>query len=236
MEVHSMINPLFTDQKSEADRQTLSLSQKAYEMIRARIVNLDLPPGIILDEGQLQADLGLGRTPIREALLRLSLEKLVTILPRRGIFVNDIGVEDLQQIFEVRIVLEGLAARLAAQRGSEAHWKKIDQVLGRLDEHLYNDSTELLSIDETCHLILYDAANNEILRDTLTALYALSRRLWVFLAISTEDTCSWLMEHAAALEALRNKDAHRAASLIEQHIQSFQEHIQAAVLGTSIPS
>jgi len=230
MEIDSLINPLYKEQKYD------SLSQKAYEMIRARIVNLDLPPGIILDESRLQVDLGLGRTPIREALLRLSLEKLVTIVPRRGIFVNDIGIEDLQQIFEVRIVLEGLAARLAAQRGSEAHWKKIDQVLSRLDKNIDNDNTELLSIDETCHLILYDAANNEILRDSLTTLYALSRRLWIFLAVSTEDTCSWLMEHAAVLEALRNKDATRAASLIEHHIQSFQEQIQAAVLGTSISS
>jgi DNA-binding GntR family transcriptional regulator len=230
MEVDSMINPLFKEQKYD------SLSQKAYEMIRARIVNLDLPPGIILDEGHLQANLGLGRTPIREALLRLSLERLVTIVPRRGIFVNDIGIEDLQQIFEVRIVLEGLAARMAAQRGSEAHWKKIDQVLSRLDTNFNNDNTDLLSIDESCHLILYDAASNEILRDSLTTLYALSRRLWIFLSVSNEDTCSWLMEHAAILEALRKKDATRAASLIEQHILSFQEHIQAAVLGTSISS
>ena len=202
-------------------------------MIRGRIVNLQLPPGQILDENHLQIELGLGRTPIREALLRLSHEKLVTIVPRRGIFVNDIGIEDLQKIFEARIVLESLAARLAAQRGTDAHWMKMELALSRLDQHQHTDNTELLSIDESCHLILYDAANNEFLRDTLTALYALSKRLWIFLAVSTQDTCSWLREHTAVLDALRTRDAARAGFLIEQHIQSFQEHTQAAILGTS---
>ena len=228
--------PLFSETRSETDRQNLSLSQKAYEMIRARIVNLQLPPGQFLDENRLQIDLGLGRTPIREALLRLSHEQLVTIVPRRGIFVNDIGIEDLQKLFEVRIVLEGLAARLAAQRGTEAHWRQMGLALSRLDHNQSVDNSVLLSIDEACHLVLYDAASNEILRDTLTTLYALSKRLWVFLAVSTQDTCSWLMEHTAILDALRSKDAARAGVLIEQHIQSFQEHIHAAILGTSLPS
>ena len=236
MEPDSINNSFFNDPKSIAERQNLSLSQQAYELIRTKIVNLQLPPGQILDENRLQVDLGLGRTPIREALLRLSHERLVTIIPRRGIFVTDIGIEDLQQIFEVRIVLEGLAARLAAQRGTDAHWKKMDQVLSKMDQHQNSDNSELLTIDETCHMILYDAANNEILRDTLTALYALSKRLWIFLAVSTQDTCSWLMEHAAILDALRAKDVPRAGALIEQHIQSFQELIQAAVLGRSVPS
>jgi len=205
-------------------------------MIRGRIVNLQLPPGQILDENRLRIELDLGRTPIREALLRLSHEKLVTIVPRRGIFVNDIGVEDLQQIFEMRIILESLAARLAAQRGTDAHWKQMELALNRLDQHQRTNNLELLSIDETCHLILYDAAKNEFLRDTLTSLYALSKRLWIYLAVSTQDTCSWLMGHTAILDALRTKDAVRAGFLIEQHIQSFQEHIQVAVLGTSTPS
>jgi DNA-binding GntR family transcriptional regulator len=228
--------PVFSESRSEAVRQNLSLSQKAYEMIRARIVNLQIAPGQFLDETRLQSDLGLGRTPIREALLRLSHEKLVTIVPRRGIFVNDIGIEDLQKLFEVRIVLEGLAARLAAQRGTEAHWTQMDLALSRLDQNQSIDNSALLSIDESCHLVLYDAASNEILRDMLTTLYALSKRLWVFLAVTSQDTCSWLMEHAAILDALRTKDAARAGILIEQHIQSYQEHIHAAILGTSLPS
>ena len=159
MDLESVDESLFND-LIPAERNNLSLSQKAYEMIRRRIVNLQLPPGQILNENHLQIELGLGRTPIREALLRLSLERLVTIVPRRGIYVNDIGIGDLQQIFEVRIGLEALAARLAAQRGTEAHWTKMDLALKRLDQHPRADTKELLSIDETCHLVIYDAASN----------------------------------------------------------------------------
>ncbi len=125
--------PLFEDSGATTldgkDVQPLSLSQKAYELIRRRIVDLELLPGAILDEGRLQSELGVGRTPIREALLRLSMERLVTIVPRRGIFVAEIGITDLQQIFEVRILLEAQAARLAARRGTQAHWERMQQLL-----------------------------------------------------------------------------------------------------------
>ena len=125
--------PLFEDSGvvtlDGKESQPLSLSQKAYELIRRRIVDLELLPGAILDEGRLQSELGVGRTPIREALLRLSMERLVTIVPRRGIFVAEIGITDLQQIFEVRILLEAQAARLAARRGSKAHWERMQQLL-----------------------------------------------------------------------------------------------------------
>ncbi|MCX7853916.1 MAG: GntR family transcriptional regulator, partial [Caldilineales bacterium] len=95
--------------------QAHSLSQRAYEGIKHQIISLALPPGAVIDEDRLQAELGLGRTPIREALQRLALEKLVTIVPRRGTFVTEIGLMDLRLLFEVRVPLESLATRLAAQ-------------------------------------------------------------------------------------------------------------------------
>jgi DNA-binding GntR family transcriptional regulator len=112
--------------------RNVSLRQRAYERIKKKIVSLELSPGSVIDEAVLQAELDLGRTPIREALQRLSLEKLVVIVPRRGMFVADIGVMDLQRLFEVRVVLECMAARLAAQRGTEQHWQRMEAVLARL--------------------------------------------------------------------------------------------------------
>ena len=98
-----------------------SLSEQAYEQIRQKIVTLALPPGTVIDEARLQAELGFGRTPIREALKRLELERLVSIIPRRGIFVPPISLTDLQHLYEVRINLECLAAELASQRGTAVH-------------------------------------------------------------------------------------------------------------------
>jgi DNA-binding GntR family transcriptional regulator len=223
---------------SGADResQTISLSQKAYEQIKQKILDLDLPPGSIIDETRLQNELSLGRTPIREALLRLSFEKLVTIIPRRGIFVAEIGITDLQEIFEIRITLEVLAARLAAQRGSEAHWIQIESILNRLSTLEECGSYELTTLDEACHRIMYEAANNELLRDNLNTLYALSHRLWRYLLVRPDGVQSWLKDHQEILEALRVKDSARAGYLIEQHVRSYQESIQAAILRTPLTS
>ena len=93
-----------------------SLSEQAYHQIRKKILTLELAPGTIINEADLRHELGLGRTPIREALLRLAQQKLVTIVPRRGMFVTDIRLEDIRQLFELRLALERLAGQLAAQR------------------------------------------------------------------------------------------------------------------------
>ena len=95
-----------------------SLSDEAYHQIKRRIVTLEMPPGSVIDESTLKEELGLWRTPIREALQRLAREDLVTILPRYGIFVDDIKVTDLRQIFEARVPLEIACVRLAAERAS----------------------------------------------------------------------------------------------------------------------
>ena len=97
----------------------MRLSEKAYRLIKEKVVTLELPPSAVIDEHVLMQQLGLGRTPIREALQRLDSEGLVNIARRRGTFVNDISVTDLQKIFELRIVLEGFCARLAAQPAPE---------------------------------------------------------------------------------------------------------------------
>ena len=210
-----------------------SLSQRAYEQIRRKIVDLELPPGSILDEGHLQSELNLGRTPIREALLRLSMERLVTIVPRRGIFVAEIGIADLQQIFEVRILLEQTAARLAARRGNKTQWERMEQLLSLVDQGSGDDPEIGLTIDEGFHQIMYEAANNRLLQDYLTTLYALSRRLWRFMSVSQIDLYSRLEELQPIVVALREANSDLAGDLVEAHIRSYQEHIQAVFLGAA---
>ncbi len=210
-----------------------SLSQRAYEQIRRKIVDLELPPGSILDEGHLQSELNLGRTPIREALLRLSMERLVTIVPRRGIFVAEIGIADLQQIFEVRILLEQTAARLAARRGNKTQWERMEQLLSLVDQGSGDDPEIGLTIDEGFHQIMYEAANNRLLQDYLTTLYALSRRLWRFMSVSQIDLYSRLEELQPIVVALKEGNSDLAGDLVEAHIRSYQEHIQAVFLGAA---
>ena len=209
-----------------------SLSQQAYEQIKHKIVSLQLRPGEVIDESGLIEELDLGRTPIREALKRLSLEKLVTIAPRRGMFVTDIGITDLQRLFEMRLVLESQAARLATVRGTPAHWQEMAAALDKVpDEERPFTNEELIAIDEACHQILYEATDNLFLSDTLNMLYALSLRLWYYALSRVGNMETAVLEHRHILSALQQGDADLAAKLLEQHIQTFQEEIQAAMLG-----
>ena len=212
--------------------QPISLSQQAYERIRHQIISLQLPPGEVIDETRLQKELGLGRTPIREALKRLALEKLVTIVPRRGMFVTDIGITDLQRLFEVRLTLEALAARLAARRGQQAHWDHMAAALANLPaENTLVDNEIMIAIDEACHQIMYEAAENDFLEDILTTLYALSLRLWYYSLSRIGDMRGAILEHQIILEALQARDGDLAAQLLRQHIQAFQEEIQLVMIG-----
>jgi DNA-binding GntR family transcriptional regulator len=212
----------------------VSLSTKAYQIIRKKIISLELPPGSIVDENELMDELGFGRTPIREALQRLALEKLVTIVPRRGMFVTDIGITDLQRLFEVRLQLESLAARLAAKRGTQEHWQRMEAALDSLPpEDQPPDNQALIIVDEYCHQILYEASDNKFLADATTTLYALSLRLWYYFLNRIGDMRGAILEHRAILEALKEQDSERASQLLEGHIRAFQEEIQAAMLGIS---
>ena len=100
--------------------QPVSLAEKAYDAIRDLIVSLELAPGAVIDERELMERLGIGRTPVREALRRLAHEGLVEVYPRRGMFVTGVDVRELARLSEVRAVLEPEAARLAAERATEA--------------------------------------------------------------------------------------------------------------------
>lgn len=211
----------------------VSLSQQAYEQIRQMIVSLEMAPGSVINEAELRRQLDLGRTPIREALKRLSLEQLVDIVPRRGMFVSDIGIRDLQQLFEMRLVLESLAARLAADRGTEGHWLLMEAALTGYPDAA-DENERLIKIDEACHDIIYQAADNEFLRSTLITHYALSLRLWYYFLSGIGDMEEAVTEHKLILEALRVGNGEKSALIMERHIRSFQEKLRSVMLGSPL--
>ena len=126
----------------------MRLSDKAYELIRHKIITLELPPLAPIDEQALMEDLQLGRTPIREALQRLAAEDLVLLAPRRGMFVADISITDLQKIFELRMVLEGFCARLAAERVTPEQLAKMEAAIQELAQVPAANGKALMAIDE----------------------------------------------------------------------------------------
>ena len=211
-----------------ASTENESLGQQAYIALRQKIVRLDFAPGDVLREDELQASLGLGRTPIREALQRLQREHFVTVIPRRGMFVSGIEVEELSMLFETRAVLEPYAARLAALRGTPDEWDEMAETLAQTSDESLDDVAQL-ALDRRCHEIIWSASGNHFLLDTLDMLYAQSDRLWHLYLADVSDMQHAVDEHQAILSALRDGDGDEVASLVETHVQSFDTQIRAAV-------
>jgi len=204
-------------------------SEKAYHLIKDKIITLELAPSTVIDEQALMKELGLGRTPIREALQRLNAEGLVHIVPRRGMFVTDISITDLQKIFEVRTVLAGFSARLAAQRATTDQIAQMEQVLHGLEQVQSGDYKLLIDIDRRFQRLLYQAAGNEILAESLDRLYDLSLRIWYLVLHQLGDVRDAIEEHQQVAEALKARDGARAEALIQQHIVQFQQKIKAVL-------
>ena len=204
-----------------------SLSDRAYYRIRELIVSLELPPGSLINERELMERLGLGRTPVREALRALARERLVEVYPRRGMFVSGVDVRDLAGLSEVRAALESNAARLAAERATEANRAEIELLLEELEQAGGEDGErKLIDLDQRIHRLIYRCAHNPFLEATLNEYYVLTLRIW-FLALERvvrlEDAVG---EHRELLEAIRDGDPERAEQAMRRHVIGFEQAIR----------
>ncbi len=205
-----------------------SLAERAYDEIRRMIIRLELAPGDVVREAELQRQLGIGRTPIREALQRLARDLFVTVIPRRGMFVSTIDVGELSMLYETRAIMEPYAARLATARGTQRDWDEMAAVLAETERPGVTPD-ELIELDRRCHEIIWRAAGNRFLTNTLDTLYAQSDRLWHIYLADVADMGHAVDEHAAIHDALRSGDADRVAALVEAHVISFDAQVRAAV-------
>src|SRR6266487_3056090 len=141
---------------------------------------LDIRPGSPINEDQLGASLGIGRTPVREALKRLEYERLVVAYPRRGTFATDVNITDLTHISEVRQQLEPIAAAGAARRATGAERAALGELADQLRSPAMSrlDAADLMRMDLRTHRALYAATHNPFLDDTLTSYDNLATRIW----------------------------------------------------------
>ncbi|MDC3332506.1 GntR family transcriptional regulator [Ilumatobacter sp.] len=206
----------------------LSLAERAYDEIRRMIIRLELAPGDVVREADLQVVLEMSRTPIREALQRLARDHFVTVIPRRGMFVSAIDVDELSMLYETRAVMEPYAARLATKRGTAADWAEMADVLAETRQP-GKAPAELLQLDRRCHEIIWRASGNRFLTANLDVLYAQSDRLWHMYLADVHDMAHAVDEHAEIHDALRSGDAEQVARLVEAHVNSFDAQVRAAV-------
>ncbi|HEX5246175.1 MAG TPA: GntR family transcriptional regulator [Gaiellaceae bacterium] len=203
----------------------MQLADRAYLAIRGLIVSLELPPGAVIDERALMERLGIGRTPVREALRRLAQEQLVEVFPRRGMFVTGVDVRDLARISEVREALEPEAARLAAERATEA---ERDELAALGDE--IGRGSDLMDLDERIHRAIYRAAHNDLMETTLSQYYVLALRIWMIALDRAHELEEAVEAHRDLLLAIVLGNGDRAFDLMRAHVEDFEQAMRRVLV------
>ena len=203
------------------------LSEQAYVALRDLIVTLQLPPGTPLNEDALTSRLGVGRTPLREAIKRLETERLVTIYPRRGTFVAEIDITDHGLICDVRRQLEGLAAYRAAQRATDADRRRLGELTSTLRRHPGGRRAGM-QLDTLVHREIYRCCHNRYLQADLEHYYDLSLRIW-YLFLDRLPEVDHRTEHLPVLEAIVAADADAARTGAAAHVTSFERAVRALI-------
>jgi DNA-binding GntR family transcriptional regulator len=219
---------LHINQPRAPDEQ--SLSDRAYYAIRELIVTLELAPGSVVSERELMEQLGVGRTPVREALRDLAREQLVEVFPRRGIFVSGVDVGDIAGLSEVRLVLECQAARLAAERSNDTDRSETERLLEELAGATGDlGERQLIDLDQRIHRHVYRCTHNPFLEATLEEYYVLTLRIWFLALDRVERLGDAIREHHAILEAIRDRDPGRAETVMRAHVEGFERAMRAVL-------
>jgi DNA-binding GntR family transcriptional regulator len=212
--------------RSSVNRPTASplLSDQAYDAIRDKIVSLEIAPGAPIEEEQLAAELGVGRTPVREAIKRLAHRRLVVIYPRSGSFAADLNPADLEALCDLRERLEGLAAERAATEATYEERQELRQLLDELDAS--TDPVDLLELDVAVHRAVHRMAHNPYLLDTLTQSLDLSLRMWNLANERLPDLDHHVHGQTEVLQAILDRDSAHARTLAEAHVRDFEDDIR----------
>lgn len=216
---------------TEPRGEELSLAERAYRVIRDRLVMLEIRPGAPINEDQLAQSLGVGRTPVREALKRLQYERLIATYPRRGTFASDVNITDLAHISEVRKELEPLAAAQAARRATvtdRATLTALRRELLGADSHRH-DADDLMRLDLQVHRAIYAATHNPYLEDTLVRHDNLATRIWCLFVERLSDMAGHVGEHGPLIEAIVAGAPGTAAQLARSHVEGFERAIREAL-------
>ncbi len=213
-------------QSSPAEPSAQSLRDTAYELIKLRIITCAFKPGEYLNEAAVSAMLGIGRTPVHQAIDRLMLEDMVEVIPRKGVIVKPVSLEDVMQIIEVRLINEPYAVRLAAERADDVEISVMTDILARARNWTaVRNVKEMMLLDRDFHLALARAARNAVLADILRKLDERSLRFWFISLTAPNHHEAVPHQHDSILKAVRERDADAAEAATRGHIESFRRNV-----------
>jgi DNA-binding GntR family transcriptional regulator len=201
-------------------------TKRAYELIWERITTLELAPGAPINEQELAELLDMGLVPVREALKLLAHENLVVITPRHGLYVSDVNIPDLDQLSEMRLNLEGLGARLAADRATPDDLVVMEALRQELASTPPEDSKRLFDVDHKFHQAIARAAHNKYLADALERVFGPSQRLWHLAMPHLGFLPPSVEEHVDMVVAIQAGDGTRAEVIMRQHVAEFYAQVR----------
>lgn len=209
-----------------------SLADEAYEQILQMLVTLHIHPGDPIHDDQIMRELGIGRTPVREAIKRLEVDKLVVTFPKRGTFATRVEVSDLAYVSEIRQQLEPMAAARAARVATSATRKELSQTYREIQEFDIAEAStaELLTFDAEVHRKIYRAAGNPYLEDVLVRHSNLATRIWCMVIDKLPGLSTHVQEHLQLLQAIIDGNEELAAQLSAEHVAQFEAAVRTALL------
>ena len=205
-------------------------------MLKERLTTLAYRPGDYLNTAALMESLSLGRTPINHALHRLSSEGLVQIIPRKGVMVSPLSIDDALELIDVRLVNEALCARLAAVRISATELATVRVLADRFDSAVAeNDMLQAMNCDRLFHEAIATASRNQLLIEILNVLHARSQRFWAISLSAEGHLAEVSAEHQAIISGLAQGSADDVSHAVGSHIESFRRSLLERRLSTSDP-
>lgn len=210
--------------KKSPRKKNSSLSATAYFAIRDMLVTTRIAPGAPVHEEELTRTLGVGRTPVREAIKRLESERLVKVYPRRGVFATEVQLSDLSLLTEVRAPLEGEAAFQTARRATARQRSDLRTLRDEAEEY-GRDAEAQMVFDSRVHRAIYECSHNTYLEATLTLYYNLMLRIWYLYIDRLPGVTDHVGELVPLLETMVDGEDERARELAVEHIRGFEKAV-----------
>jgi len=206
-----------------AEEAGISLNELAYRRFKQALVTLSYKPGEYLNTAQVMNDLDMGRTPINQAIHRLANEGLLQVIPRKGVMVSPLSMDDALELIEVRLANEMLCMRLASQKITERQIATLTELNRQIEAaRQERDRVRMMTLDHEFHQELAQIAGNNMLADILSVLHARAQRFWASTLSREGHMREVIDEHRAIIAALAAQDSAAAAEAAQAHILSFR--------------
>ena len=211
----------------EQQMQAANLTAKVYKKIRKEILRGTYKPGQSLTELALTKSMEVSRTPVREALRQLEMEGLVELRPNRGAVVIGINGQDIEDIYEIRSMVEGRAAEMAALADNEVGVRQLSEIVDLTEFYVIRKKFDrLMELDDRFHRSIYEMTGSRMYQRILADLHAYAEHVRERSMKEPGRAEKMVAEHRAILEAISSGDSHEARNLMVQHIQRCTENME----------